>query len=78
MDGVMAQSIPDERLYMAAAVLAQRELVERLQRITTKGAQFLKYRMLTGSDAAAMHLFGHSRPDGDFSKKCNCGQHQPN
>lgn len=78
MDSTSVQAIPDERMYMAAAVLAQGQLVERMQNLTPKMVQYLKFRMLTGSDAAAMHLYGHPRPDGDGTKKCACGVHAPN
>lgn len=76
MDALKIQAIPEEQQLMAASVLGQQELQQRLQRLTPKAQQFLRFRILTGTDAAARHLMGHARKD-DSARRCACGYHQP-
>lgn len=71
------QSLPEERILQVAATVAQRHLQDALNRVTPKARQFLKLRLLYGTDAEARHVYGYRRKDGDPDIPCGCSRKTP-
>lgn len=80
VDSVALQQIPEQRVLVASAQIAEmisaEEMQEAWQHISAQAAQFLKFRILATSDAEARHLLGHQRKDKNPSIPCGCGRRQ--
>ena len=76
VDIAYAAQLPEERMLMARAAMAQDTVQEALQHLSPKAREFLKWRAISVSDVEARHLMGNPRSDG-AETVCACARRQP-
>lgn len=74
------QALPVEVIVAGGMALAQSRSRATFEMLTPKMKKFLQYRAICSTDAAARHLMGRSRGEGEefYMEPCECGEHVQN